>query len=155
MLLQFVFANLTLAKWATLHSSHGFRTQRSGKMRQTVKGGDMLSGRKIEEFKTLLESRVTESQRVLASAEQEVRESSARHADSADQAAAEYERQTLAHKADLARQTIRTLTDAVRRIRQGTFGECAQCGAEIETKRLEVIPWAGYCVRCQDAREQR
>ena len=33
--------------------------------------------------------------------------------------------------------------------------ERRQCGAEIETKRLEVIPWARYCVRCQDAREQR
>src|SRR5436190_8830363 len=115
----------------------------------------MLSGKLIERFRTLLESRMAESQRVLTNAEQETRANAARHADSADQAAAEYERQTLAHKADLARQTIRSLTNAVKRISQGTFGECAQCGAEIETKRLEAIPWARYCVRCQDAREQR
>jgi DnaK suppressor protein len=43
----------------------------------------------------------------------------------------------------------------VKRMSQGTFGECAQCGAEIETKRLEAIPWARYCVKCQEAREQR
>jgi DnaK suppressor protein len=115
----------------------------------------VLSAKKIEHFRQLLETRIAESERILANAEEEVRANSARHADSADQAAAEYERQTLAHKADLARQTIRTLTDAVKRISQGTFGECAQCGAEIESKRLEAIPWARYCVGCQDAREQR
>jgi DnaK suppressor protein len=124
-------------------------------MRQTVKGGDMLSGNKIEEFRTLLESRIAESRRVLASAEEEIRANAARHADSADQAAAEYERQTLAHTADIARQTIRRLEDALTRIRQGTFGECAQCAGEIEGKRLEAIPWARYCVKCQEAREQR
>jgi DnaK suppressor protein len=124
-------------------------------MRQTVKGGDMLSGKKIEEFKTLLERRIAESQRVLASAEQETRASSARHADSADQAAAEYERQTLAHKADVARQIIRRLEDALTGIKQGTFGECAQCAGEIEVKRLNALPWARYCVNCQEAREQR
>ena len=59
---------------------------------------------------------------------------------------------TLAHKAEVARQTIRSLKDAVKRIAEGSFGECAQCGAEIESKRLEAIPWARYCVRCQEAR---
>jgi DnaK suppressor protein len=115
----------------------------------------LLSPKKIEHFKQVLESRIAEFERVLANAEQETRASFARLADSADQAAAEYERQTLAHKADLARQTIRGLKDAVKRITQGSFGECAQCGAEIESKRLEAIPWARYCVKCQEAREQR
>jgi DnaK suppressor protein len=115
----------------------------------------MLSGKLIERFRTLLESRMAESQRVLTNAEQETRANAARHADSADQAAAEYERQTLAHKADIARQTIRRLEDALKRMKQGSFGECAQCGGEIEVKRLDAIPWAMYCVKCQEAREQR
>ena len=115
----------------------------------------MLSGKLIERFRTLLESRMAESQRVLTNAEQETRANAARHGDSADQAAAEYERQTLAHKADIARQTIRRLEDALKRMKQGSFGECAQCGGEIEVKRLDAIPWAMYCVKCQEAREQR
>jgi DnaK suppressor protein len=114
----------------------------------------MLSRKQIEKFRTLLESRMAESQRVLTSAEQETRAYAARHADSADQAAAEYERQTLAHKADIARQTIRRLEDALKRMKQGSFGECAHCGGEIEVKRLDAIPWARYCVKCQEAREQ-
>jgi DnaK suppressor protein len=89
------------------------------------------STKKLEQFKKTLEGRVSECERVLANAEEETRANSSRQADAADQAAAEYERQTLAHKADVARQTIRSLTDALKRISQGNFGECAQCGGEI------------------------
>ncbi len=115
----------------------------------------MLSAKKLQQFKETLEARILECERVLANAEQETRANSARQADSADQAAAEYERQTLAHKADVARQTIMRLTDALKRISQGNFGECAQCGGEIELKRLEAVPWARYCLKCQEAREQQ
>lgn len=114
----------------------------------------MLSAKKIEQLRSLLQRRIEESQRVLANAEQETRASAARQADAADQAAAEYERQTLAHKAHVARQTITRLSDALMRISQGSFGECAQCGGDIEMKRLEAIPTARYCFKCQEAREQ-
>lgn len=91
---------------------------------------------------------------MLAAAEQETRTTATRHADPADQAAAEYERQALLHKSNTARQMLKTLTQALERIPQGSFGECADCGGEIEPKRLEVIPWARYCVKCQAAKEQ-
>ena len=42
----------------------------------------MLSAKKTEHFRQLLETRIAESERILANAEQEVRASSARHADS-------------------------------------------------------------------------
>jgi RNA polymerase-binding transcription factor DksA len=87
----------------------------------------LLSSKKLEQFKQALQGRIAEFEHVLANAERETRASSARHADPTDQASAEYERQTLAHKADVARQTIKSLTDAVKRIDQGGFGECAQC----------------------------
>lgn len=32
------------------------------------------------------------------------------------------------------------------------FGECADCGEMIPIKRLEVMPWARYCVVCQEER---
>jgi DnaK suppressor protein len=115
----------------------------------------LLSTTRLEQFKKILGERISESERILANAEQETRANSARHADPGDQAAAEYERQTLAHKADVARQTMRRLSDALKRINAGNYGECAQCGGEIELKRLEAVPWARYCLKCQEAREQR
>jgi DnaK suppressor protein len=113
----------------------------------------MVSAKQAEHSKQELTARIAELERIISNAEQETR-AGGKHADPADQAAAEYERQSLAHKATAARQTIRTLSQALERIREGSFGECAQCGADIEAKRLEAIPWARYCVKCQETREQ-
>ena len=114
----------------------------------------VLSAKKTEHFKQLLETRIAELERALATTERETRASTARYADPADQAASEYERQSLVHKAATVRQMLKTLAQALERMREGSFGECAECGGDIELKRLEVIPWARYCVRCQEAREQ-
>jgi DnaK suppressor protein len=110
---------------------------------------------KAERFKRLLEARIVETERTIANSEQEIRAISTRQADTADQAAAEYERQTLAHKAAVARQTVQNLRQALERIVQGTFGECAECGNDIESKRLDAVPWARYCLKCQELREHR
>lgn len=114
----------------------------------------MLSSKKTEHFKQFLETRIAELETMLNSAQRETRVDAARHADPADQAASEYERQAIIHKATAARQMIRVLSQALERLRQGTFGECASCGGDIEAKRLEAIPWATYCLKCQGAREQ-
>jgi Prokaryotic dksA/traR C4-type zinc finger len=53
-----------------------------------------------------------------------------------------------------ASQMLKTLTQAVDRIQHGNFGECTESGGDIEPKRLQAIPWARYCVKCQEAREQ-
>lgn len=115
----------------------------------------MPSKSEIERLKRVLETHIAEADRIIANTELEVRASSARHPDTADQAAAEYERQASTFKATAARQTIRMLQQALERIRQGTFGECQQCGSDIEPKRLEAIPWALYCLRCQEAAEHQ
>ena len=115
----------------------------------------MPSKSTVEHHKRVLESRIAEAERVIANAEQEVRASSVKHADAADQSAAEYERQASTFKATTARQTLRSLQQALERIRQGTFGECLQCGSDIEPKRLEAIPWARYCLKCQELIEHQ
>jgi RNA polymerase-binding transcription factor DksA len=96
-----------------------FRSLRAGEYRREVK--ILLSTKKLQQFKETLEARILECERVLANAEHETRANSARQSDPGDEAAAEYERQTLAHKADVERQTITRLTDALKRISQGNF----------------------------------
>lgn len=76
-----------------------------------------------------------------------------KHADPADQAASEYERQALAHKMATARQTLKALKESSKALQEGRFGECADCVGEIESKRLEAIPWGSVCIACQQARE--
>jgi RNA polymerase-binding transcription factor DksA len=43
---------------------------------------------------------------------------------------------------------LRAVRAALRRIEEGTYGECAKCGEEIAEKRLEIIPHAALCARC-------
>ena len=113
-----------------------------------------MSATQREEFRRILETRIAELDHAVAAAEQEAREGAAKHADPADQAASEYERQSLVHKAATARQMLKNLTQALESLRQGSFGECIECSGGIELKRLEAIPWARYCVKCQEARER-
>jgi DnaK suppressor protein len=114
----------------------------------------MLSAKKVDHFRQLLETRITELERVLAAAEREARASETKHADPADQAASEYDKQALAHQAANMRKSLAGLRQALKALQEGRFGECADCGGEIESKRLEAIPWARYCIACQEAREQ-
>ena len=40
-------------------------------------------------------------------------------------------------------------------IKQGRFGMCSQCGQEISEDRLQEIPCALRCVRCEESRDRR
>ena len=40
---------------------------------------------------------------------------------------------------------------ALRRIDAGTFGICVGCGENINAKRLAAVPWASFCIVCQEA----
>jgi DnaK suppressor protein len=40
------------------------------------------------------------------------------------------------------------IEDALKRIEEGAFGRCENCGQEISRQRLEALPYARYCVRC-------
>ncbi len=48
------------------------------------------------------------------------------------------------------RRLLQRIEAALRRIEYGTFGECTVCGNEIQPKRLEIMPWTDYCIRCQE-----
>jgi DnaK suppressor protein len=45
---------------------------------------------------------------------------------------------------------LRLIEGALRRIEDGSYGVCAHCGQPISAKRLQAVPWAEYCVDCQD-----
>jgi len=44
--------------------------------------------------------------------------------------------------------TYKNIADAFRRLNAGTYGICESCGTDIPVKRLEVEPFARYCVPC-------
>jgi DnaK suppressor protein len=46
---------------------------------------------------------------------------------------------------------LRKVRSALARITGETYGACLHCEAEIKPKRLAAVPWAAYCIQCQDA----
>lgn len=52
--------------------------------------------------------------------------------------------------ADAATSELRQVDDALARMDAGTYGICANCGRPIPAGRLEVRPFAEYCVSCAE-----
>lgn len=50
---------------------------------------------------------------------------------------------------------LQEIDDAMDRIREGTFGKCEECGAEIPRVRLKALPYTRYCVECARKLEDR
>ena len=46
---------------------------------------------------------------------------------------------------------LRQVEDALKRMDLDEYGRCLGCGGAIPPKRLQAIPWARFCVACQDA----
>jgi DnaK suppressor protein len=52
----------------------------------------------------------------------------------------------------------RTLADvdaALAAMKEGSYGICVDCEEPIAAKRLETLPWASHCIRCQEVLEHR
>jgi DnaK suppressor protein len=47
-------------------------------------------------------------------------------------------------------ETASLVWEALRRLDEGTYGICVECDEEISAKRLAAIPWAKYCIACQE-----
>ena len=45
---------------------------------------------------------------------------------------------------------LRDLEAALRRIERGEFGTCQVCEEPISSRRLDAVPWARFCVTCQE-----
>lgn len=55
--------------------------------------------------------------------------------------------------ADIRREELTNMDEAIRRLEDGTYGICEDCGVEISEDRLKVVSFAPYCVNCQAKRE--
>ena len=50
-------------------------------------------------------------------------------------------------------ETLNKIDVALRRLGEGTYGQCFECGDEIAEARLRALPFAVRCRDCQEARE--
>jgi DnaK suppressor protein len=50
---------------------------------------------------------------------------------------------------------LKLVDAALVRLDRGDFGVCQECGEGIPLERLKIIPWAAYCVTCQERLDQK
>jgi DnaK suppressor protein len=50
-------------------------------------------------------------------------------------------------------ETLIKIDAALRRLKDGTYGVCFECGNEIAERRLRALPFAARCKDCEDTRE--
>lgn len=74
--------------------------------------------------------------------------------DLGDQANTAYNREFFFELGNGDRRLLRDVVAALRKIDDGSFGNCERCGETIGDKRLEALPFARYCIECQRAVEE-
>lgn len=50
---------------------------------------------------------------------------------------------------------LEQIESALKRLKDGTYGLCVECGQGIPVERLEILPYATLCVICQSKNERR
>ena len=73
-----------------------------------------------------------------------------RLADVDDQAVQSHEEWIILNRNNIDVMLLREINEALARVDNGTFGECMECEEPISGNRLNAIPWAKYCIGCQE-----
>ena len=74
--------------------------------------------------------------------------------DPADMAANAYTKELLVSMSDNDRQLLNLIDEALERMDDSGYGKCVRCGQPLPEKRLEAVPWARHCVKCQEMQER-
>jgi DnaK suppressor protein len=71
-------------------------------------------------------------------------------ADEGDLSQQSHEEWIFLNRNTLEMKLLREVQGALHRLESGTYGTCMECEEPISAKRLDAIPWARYCVPCQE-----
>ena len=75
-------------------------------------------------------------------------------ADALDEVQLAGERELAIRNLDRESNLLRNVRSALARIADGSYGVCLHCEEDISPKRLNAVPWASYCIKCQEAADR-
>ena len=110
-----------------------------------------MSKNEMERYKKLLEARKAEIDESLRNRDEIAIEKAA---DAIDEVQLAGERELAIRNLDRESILLRSVRAALARIEDGSFGTCMHCEEDISPKRLNAVPWAPYCIRCQEAADR-
>ena len=101
----------------------------------------------VNKFKQILETKRKELAVVLRNRDGIAIEKSPDALDEVQHAA---ERELAIRNLDRDSNLLRQVKAALQRIDDGNYGTCLHCEEDISPKRLNAVPWAAYCIQCQE-----
>ncbi len=107
-----------------------------------------MTKKELNRFRDILAAKVAELEPVIGQREGIKVE---RSADQLEEIQAASQRALAVCNLDRDFSQLRNARAALRRIEEGSFGTCLECDEEIHPKRLAAIPWAQFCIECQEA----
>jgi len=102
----------------------------------------------LNQYRAALRTRSAELSQALSRREEITVEAAA---DAMDQTLLAVERDMEIENLDRGYRLLRQIQAALSRINKGNYGQCLKCESEILPNRLQAVPWAAFCVGCQES----
>jgi DnaK suppressor protein len=114
-----------------------------------------MDKKRLENYKKKLQGKRDDLARNIIRVEEEGRAADVdTTVDLADKAANSYTKEFLFGQTNTERAFLQLIDESLKRIKAGSYGLCANCEEEINQKRLDAVPWAKYCIDCQEKQER-
>jgi DnaK suppressor protein len=105
----------------------------------------------LNKYREILEAKQTELAQVLRNRDAITIEKSPDALDEVQNAA---ERELAIRNLDRESNLLRNVRAALHRMNEGMYGICLHCEEDISPKRLNAVPWAPYCIGCQETADR-
>ena len=110
---------------------------------------------RLEKYRRRLEQEYHDAEALMSRTAEAIRVTEGSSSqDAAEKAVNSYAKEIFSHQSDTERLHLQLVRAALERLPSKDFGLCQSCGEAIDRKRLDAVPWARYCRRCQEAEEQ-
>jgi RNA polymerase-binding transcription factor len=106
-----------------------------------------LNKTELKKYRNMLEAKQAELELFIRNREGIAIEKSPDALDEVQHAA---ERELAIRNLDRESNLLRNVRAALRRVDDGSYGVCLHCEEEINPKRLNAVPWAPFCIQCQE-----
>jgi DnaK suppressor protein len=110
-------------------------------------GNTKMTKVELEKAKNVLEVKMAELSGSLRNRDEIVIEKAP---DALDEVQLAGERELAIRNLDRDSNMLRQIRRALNRIADGSYGICLHCEDEISPKRVVAVPWAAYCIKCQE-----
>jgi len=106
-----------------------------------------MTDAELRKFKSILEAKQAELTGSLCNRDEIVIE---RASDALDEVQLASERELAIRNLDRDSNMLRQIRRALARIAYGSYGVCRHCEEDISPKRVNAVPWASFCIKCQE-----